>query len=284
MSFFIASMTAVYASETSNHVAPPTVEAEIIGSLLRIRTTSGFFAVEAIYINNRRFNHRVDSALVIDISQYIATGNTIAIFAVDFAGNYSDTVLLTPPPPVQPPTPNNITPDGQGEVLDHLTDGDGIEFLTITTATGNVFHLIIDHTRSTNNVYFLNAVTEWDLLTLAAEAELATPPHIASPPPEPIIIEREPPTETPEPEPIPPVEAPHESGGRMGLFIFMAIAGAGAFGVICYLKILKPRQEREMYSDEGEYEDGDGFEDIDENESTDSSDNNEEREEGSESL
>ena len=153
-------------------VAPPTVDAEIIGSLLRIRTTSGFFAVEAVYVNGRRFNHRVDSALVIDISQYITTGGTIAIHAVDFAGNHSDTVLLTPPPPFEPPPPNNITPDGQGEVLDHLRSGDGIEFITITTPIGNVFHLIIDHTRSSNNVYFLNAVTEWDLLTLAAEAEL----------------------------------------------------------------------------------------------------------------
>ena len=88
--------------------------------------------MEAVYINGRRFNHRVDSALVLDISQYLASGDTIAIHAVDFAGNYSNTVLLTPPPPALPPPPNNFTPDGQGEVLDHLTDGDGVEFITVT--------------------------------------------------------------------------------------------------------------------------------------------------------
>ena len=250
MSLFIAPITTVYAGDgngqsvTNNPVAPPTVEAEIIGSLLRIRTTSGFFAVEAVYINGRRFNHRVDSALVIDISQYIATGGTIAIFAVDFAGNQSDTILLTPPPPTQPPPPNNFTPDGQGEVLDHLHSGDGIEFITITTPVGNVFHLIIDHTRSSNNVFFLNAVTEWDLLTLAAEAELPIPPNMGvvqapTQPTAPIVTEQEPPATSASAEETIQQESDQsadedEGGSRVGTFIFLAIAGAGAFGAIYY--------------------------------------------------
>jgi len=279
MGFFLAPTT-VFAGENgqstgttqvqttqANHVAPPTVDAEIIGSLLRIRTTSGFFAVEAVYINGRRFNHRVDSALVIDISQYIATGNTIAIHAVDFAGNYSDTVLLTPPTPAQPPIQNNFTPEGQGEIQDSLTSGDGIEFFTITTEAGNVFHLIIDHTRGSNNVFFLNAVTEWDLLTLAADAELPVPPQVSPPtPPPPVIVEHEPPPTTDEPPPDPtPEPATEESGGGMGRFIFLGIGGAVAFGVIYYLKILKPKQEREMYGGESN-EDTDEYEDIPEGE------------------
>ena len=282
MGFFIAPTT-VFAEDNGQdagaditvqaahvtHVAPPTVEAEILGSLLRIRTISGFFAVEAVYINGRRFNHRVDSALVVDISQYIATDNTIAIQAVDFAGNYSDTVLLSPPPPAQPPIQNNFTPEGQGEIQDSLTDGDGIEFFTITTEAGNVFHLIIDHTRSSNNVFFLNAVTEWDLLTLAADAELAIPPNIAPPtPPPPIVVEHEPPPVVDEPEPEPtPEPIPKDSGGRMGTFIFLGIGGAGAFGVIYYLKILKPKQEQEMYGGENDADaeaEADEYEDVDE--------------------
>jgi len=279
MGFFLAPTT-VFAGENgqgagatqaqttqANHVAPPAVDAEIIGSLLRIRTTSGFFAVEAVYINGRRFNHRVDSALVIDINQYIATGNTIAIHAVDFAGNQSDTVLLTPPPPAQPPVQNNFTPEGQGEIQDSLTSGDGIEFFTITTEAGNVFHLIIDHTRGSNNVFFLNAVTEWDLLTLAADAELPVPPQVSPPtPPPPVIVEHEPPPTTEEPPPDPtPEPAAEESGGGMGRFIFLGIGGAVAFGVIYYLKILKPKQEREMYGGESN-EDADEYEDIPEGE------------------
>jgi len=269
MSLFLFPMTA-YANENT-HIAPPTVEAEIIGSLLRIRAMSGFYAVEAVYVNGRRFNHRVDSALVIDISQYIAAGDTITVHAVDFAGNESNTVLLSPPTPALPPVPNNITPEGHGELLDHLTNSDRIEFITIETPAGNVFYLVIDHTRSSNNVYFLNPVTEWDLLTLAAEAELAVPNHIFQTPQqpnEPTVTEREPPpttTETPTPEPTTPIEK--ESGGRGGMFIFLAIAGAGAFGVIYYLKILKPKKEREMYGgNEEEYDESDGFEDVSDDE------------------
>jgi len=268
ISLFYSPITAYAAVSTP--VAPPTVEAEVIGTLLRIRTTSGFFAVEAVYVNDRRFNHRVDSALVIDISQYIATGGTIAVFAVDFAGNFSDTVLLSPPPPAQPSPPNNLTPDGQGEVLDHLTDGDGIEFITINTAAGNVFHLIIDHTRNSNNVYFLNAVTEWDLLALAAQAEMTAPPHInitpAPQPAEPIIIPHETPPPVAEIQATPPptpTADDEDGGGRAGMFIFMAIAGAVAFGVMYYMKIVKPKQEREMYSTDEEYAEGDDFEDVD---------------------
>jgi len=285
MGFFIAPIT-VYAEDNgqdtgaynpvqvaqtpqATHVAPPTVEAEILGSLLRIRAISGFFAVEAVYINGRRFNHRVDSALVVDISQYIATGNSIAIQAVDFAGNYSDMVLLSPPPPAQAPVQNNFTHEGQGEIQDSLTDGDGIEFFTITTEAGNVFHLIIDHTRSSNNVFFLNAVTEWDLLTLAADAELSIPPNIAPPTPPPIVVEHEPPPIVEEEPPIEPTPepVPEDSGGRMGTFIFMGIAGAGAFGAIYYFKILKPKQEQEMYGGENDDANADDeFEDVDENE------------------
>jgi hypothetical protein len=254
----------VFPVAAAAEVAPPAVEAEIIGSLLRIHATSGFFEVEAVYVNGRRFNHRVDSALVIDISQYIATGDTIAVHAVDFAGNHSDTVLLTPPPPALPPAPNNITPDGQGELLDHLTSEDNVEFITIETPAGNIFYLLIDHTRSSNNVYFLNPVTEWDLLTLAAEAELTVPIHMFEIPPacdEPVVIEVELPDTTeiePEPE-----QDEDESGGQAGIFIFLAVAGAGAFGAVYYFKILKPKKDQEMYGDGNDEESV--FENVDDN-------------------
>ena len=245
------------------NVAPPNVHAEIVGSLLRIEATDGFYPIEAVFINDRRFNFRVDSALLIDISQYIATGDTLAVYAVDFAGNVSNTVLLTPPPPFQPPQPNNLTPEGQGEIVDHSTDGDGIEFITINTPAGNTFFLIIDHTRGGNNVYFLNAVTEWDLLTLAADAELPTPPQFAEPPPPPPVVVQE---TQPQPEPTPaPVD--DSGGGNTGMIIFMVIAGVGVFAAAYYFKILKPKQMKQMQGDEDfdneDDEEGDEDEDFD---------------------
>ena len=252
-----------------NNVAPPTVHAEIVGSLLRIEATDGFYPIEAVFINGRRFNFRVDSALLIDISGYIASGNSIAIYAVDFAGNVSSTVFLTPPPSIQPPQPNNLTPEGQAQVIDHATNEDEIEFLTINTPAGNTFFLVIDHTRQGNNVYFLNAVTEWDLMTLAAAAELPAPP-IFEPPPVP-EIPIEPPEEPPEPTPAPA----ENSGGGMGMYVLLGLAGAGVFAAAYYFKIVKPKQAKQAQAEnnaDSDDDDDNGEEDDDSDEENDSDD------------
>ncbi|TQI67301.1 CD1107 family mobile element protein [Clostridium sp. KNHs216] len=60
-----------------------------------------------------------------------------------------------------------LTPDGTGTVIDNVTNEDGKEFFTVTTPSKHVFYLIIDRQKSTENVYFLDAVTDKDLLALA---------------------------------------------------------------------------------------------------------------------
>ena len=62
--------------------------------------------------------------------------------------------------------PKSLSPDGTGTVVDNATDQDGKEFYTITTPDENVFFLVIDKQKSADNVYFLNVVTENDLLPL----------------------------------------------------------------------------------------------------------------------
>lgn len=61
--------------------------------------------------------------------------------------------------------------------VDNATDADGKEFFTITTPAENVFYLVIDRQRETENVYFLNAVTEADLLALAEISEEPITPN-----------------------------------------------------------------------------------------------------------
>lgn len=63
-----------------------------------------------------------------------------------------------------------FTPAGTGTVVNTATDEDGKEFYTITTPDKNVFYLVIDRQRDGDNVYFLNAVTEKDLLALAEKS------------------------------------------------------------------------------------------------------------------
>ena len=83
-------------------------------------------------------------------------------------------------PPVSTSTDNApdsgrpLTPEGTASVLDNATDTDGKEFFTFTTPAENVFYLVIDKQRQDKNVYFLNAVTEKDLMALAETDEPAS--------------------------------------------------------------------------------------------------------------
>lgn len=81
-------------------------------------------------------------------------------------------VTETPVPEQKPEaTPNPFTPAGTGTVVNTATDEDGKQFYTITTPDENVFYLVIDLQREQDNVYFLNAVTEKDLLALAEKSQ-----------------------------------------------------------------------------------------------------------------
>lgn len=66
-----------------------------------------------------------------------------------------------------------VLPPGTGTVVDVFAGEDGRKFYTIQTPAGNTFYLIIDFTQQAENVYFLDAVQEKDLLALAETS--ATP-------------------------------------------------------------------------------------------------------------
>ena len=139
------------------------------------------------------------------------------------------------------PTASPFTPSGTGTVIDHATDEDGKEFYTIMTPEENVFYLVIDRQRSTENVYFLNAVTEADLMALAEIPATPTPiPSTVEPTPTPEV-------ETPETLPV------QEKGGNMGmmLFVIAVVLLGGAAG--WYFKIYKPKQEKMETEDDYAY-------------------------------
>jgi len=156
------------------------------------------------------------------------------------------------PPPVIPTQP--LTPPGTGTVIDNVTNENGIEFFTITSAAGNIFFLIIDRQRDSENVYFLNAVTERDLMALAEEAgddwiSASTPPPII--PGTPATPEVEP---EPTPEPIPDPEP--ESGGSRGIFILLIILALGGGAAGYYFKIYLPKQQGDDTGDDySDYDD-----------------------------
>lgn len=171
-----------------------------------------------------------------------------------------------------------FTPEGTGTVLDSATDADGDkQFYTITTEAGNVFYLIVDGKRDDNNVYFLNGVTEADLMALAEQSEGS----MSVIPAEELCTctekceagevdascpvckndrkgctGKEKPAET---EEAGQTGQPKKDNGSVGTMIFIIAALLAVGGIGYYVKILRPRQQAE---DDGDYEDdgyGEGF-------------------------
>lgn len=159
---------------------------------------------------------------------------------------------LDPVEPTTTPEPNPLTPDGTGTVVDNATDEDGKEFFTITTADESVFYLVIDRQKSTENVYFLNAVTMADLMALA-ESSGAAVPITSEPEPEPDPE----PTQEPEPEPE------GKGGGAGMLLVVLAVVVIGG-GAGWYFKIYRPKQQKAVEPEE-DYDGADygGTEDYD---------------------
>ena len=155
-----------------------------------------------------------------------------------------------------------FTPPGEGTVVDNAIGGDGKEFYTISTEDGDVFYLIIDRQRNSQNVYFLNAVTELDLLALAAKNEREIPTGTITTPPgsRPAEGEQEP-AETPEPE------EPAKQSSKTTMYIIIAVAFVGAGAAAYYFKIVKGKKQliEDNYDDESDDGDEYDFEDETDN-------------------
>ena len=194
----------------------------------------------------------------------------------DPANDYQNPALSTPstsgtdatasPSPAPQPSAGLTTPPGgQGTVIDNVsgTSGEsGREFFTIATPDENVFYLVIDRQRDSENVYFLNAVTESDLMALA-EKDTEGPSQSAVPDPAPVCscvqkcvpgavnaacpvcvlswqgctATAEAPGQTAQ-EP----EQPKDSGGTgTVIIVLLAALAVGAAG--WYIKIYKPKHD-----------------------------------------
>ena len=168
-----------------------------------------------------------------------------------------------------------FTPEGTGTVLDEATgEGDDKQFYTITTETGNVFYLIIDGKRDDNNVYFLNGVTEADLMALAEKGDGSVSVIPAADVCNckekceagkvntgcPVCKNdlngctgKEKPAEPEEPAEL---EQPKKDTGSAGTIIFIIVALLVVGGVGYYVKIVRPKQQAE---DEDEFDEDDGY-------------------------
>ena len=164
---------------------------------------------------------------------------------------------------------NPLTPDGNATLVDQVSDKDGKEFYTFTSPAGNQFFLIIDKQRSDNNVYFLDYVTEKDLISLAKKDKenplITEAPEPETKQPEPEIKE-----EKPEEKPV-EEEKPEKKQNNTGMVLILLLVTVGVGIVAYYFKILKPKQELDAADDfeeiefltEEDTENEEEFEDLD---------------------
>ena len=152
-----------------------------------------------------------------------------------------------------PYSPKAFTPDGQATVIDWATEYDGKEFYTFKTPAGNVFYLVIDHQRGVDNVYFLNAVTEQDLIALAEQPKNNNS-GIS------VIPTTQPPTENKTNEkpdnPLP------KQNNNIGLIIFILIGLAVVGGVAYYMKIVRPKKQTVIDDEDDDIPENDGDKEI----------------------
>ena len=274
---------------------PPSISAELSGDTLHIEANDEDSGVDAVYIGTKRINYRVDHAIDVEFEDYAGTETeTVGVYAIDFAGNQSEVVEVKNPhyegmadtEAENSAEPNPFTPAGQASVLDNATDGDGKEFYTFITPEENVFYLVIDNQRDSENVYFLNAVTEDDLAALAEKGEKDGTGESAVP--EVIVCtctdkceagmvntscpvckndlsactgKEQAPPETEEPE------KENTKKGSGGAFIFVLLAALAVGGAGYYFKIYKPKHDLDDAEDLDEL-----LEDEDETEVNEDSD------------
>ena len=279
----------------NSDTTPPTVSAELSGDTLHIEADDEDSGVDAVYIGTKRINYRVDNAIDVEFEDYAGTEDKkVGVYAVDFAGNQSEVVEVKNPyyegaagaETESAAEPNPFTPAGQATVLDNATDGDGKEFYTFVTPEENVFYLVIDNQRDSENVYFLNAVTEDDLAALAEKGEKSGESESAVP--EVIVCtcadkceagmvnlscpvckndlsactgKEQAPPETEEPE------KEETKKGSGGAFVFVLLAALIVGGAGYYFKIYKPKHDLDDAEDLDEL-----LEDEDETEVNEDSD------------
>lgn len=128
-----------------------------------------------------------------------------------------------------------LTPKGNAQLIDDVTDNENLQFITVTARDGSVFYFVIDKGANSENVYFLNTVDESDLAALvedytptAAETE---PKPEASATPEPEQTEQEQPKQTEQ-----------KKGSSPMLYIFLALIAAGVIGGY-YFKVILPKKK-----------------------------------------
>lgn len=144
---------------------------------------------------------------------------------------------------------HTLTPDGNAQLMDDVTDNENLQFITVTARDGSEFYIIIDKGAQSENVYFLNTVDESDL---AALVEGYTPEQTTEQQqPEPSGT---PSTEQAQPEQEKQPEQDTENSNSSFLFLIVLVLIGGAGLAVYYFKVFRPKKKLEQADDIEDFE------------------------------
>ena len=154
-----------------------------------------------------------------------------------------------------------LTPKGNAQLVDDVSDNENLQFITVTARDGNVFYFVIDKGAQSENVYFLNTVDESDLEALVEKSDKK--PTATSKPEQ---TENTAETDSTENDKkntdskTEKTEQPEQNRPKnnSGLFIILALAAAAGIGGY-YYKVILPKKKLEQADDLDDFD----FEDED---------------------
>lgn len=166
-----------------------------------------------------------------------------------------------------------LTPKGNAQLVDDVSDNENLQFITVTARDGNVFYFVIDKGAQSENVYFLNTVDESDLEALVEKSDkkpMATAkPEQTENTAETDLTETDKKNTDSKTE---KTEQPEQNRQKnnSGLFIVLALAAAAGVGGY-YYKVILPKKKLEQADDldDFDFEDEDTETVVNEDEETD---------------
>jgi hypothetical protein len=281
---FFCGTAKAYAADSPAGEPTPTATAETPADGLTLIVKEVWLTGDTLHISVTDLNTGVDQTLELNLPAYANPGDEyVTVQATDSDGRASNSIQFKNPyytPQAETTSDggsdeatadkteqsqtavsegNPFTPDGTGDVVDNVTNKDGKEFFSITTADGNVFYLIVDRERESDNVYLLNAVNEDDLASLAKPGD--------GKPVSAVTVPEVTPTATPADTTPAPEAAPDKNGdSNTGIIAFIVIAVVIIGGVAYYFKVVRPKKystAADSYDEPEETFDGDDELDID---------------------
>lgn len=166
-----------------------------------------------------------------------------------------------------------LTPKGNAQLVDDVSDNENLQFITVTARDGNVFYFVIDKGAQSENVYFLNTVDESDLEALVEKSD-KKPTATAKPEQTENTAETDSTDNDTKDKKDKTEKSEQQEQNRQknnsGLFVILALAAAAGIGGY-YYKVILPKKKLEQADDldDFDFEDEDTETVVNEDEETD---------------